>query len=396
MPTRDFPASPRRARFARLRPPAAIPAWVLLGVALHFGMFSAYSLVMGSLARVTAQEPFAVLRWGALAVLVCVVLLGAQPLLDRLNARRPPSTPLSAWGSTLGIYALLALAAACLRSALAPWALGFALDAWRFWQFAIQFCVPLMVILWALEVYLTRRQARLDWLAVSERLERDLAARRFDLVEFDDEVRRETAHHLHGEVQSHLFMAWSLLKQAQQTSEPEAARVQVAQASEHLAHLRAQALRQARDLLGVSESDRTLSQRVEELVSRFGVVLPVGLDLAPSVAEAEARLAAEGRHHAILLLEEALLNAFRHGHPSRIHVRLHVEPSASAPALILEVQDDGAGFASEPAGKGLGLSALRDELERAGGRLDVHSRPGDGTRVTLRLPLADAVPERLA
>ncbi|MNI88864.1 Sensor histidine kinase LiaS [compost metagenome] len=120
------------------------------------------------------------------------------------------------------------------------------------------------------------------------------------------------------------------------------------------------------------------------------------LDLAPSIAQLEARLAPEGRHHALLLLEEAMLNAFRHGHPSRIYVRLHVEASVGSPVLILEVSDDGAGFAPELAGKGLGLSALRDELEHAGGRLDVHSRSGHGTRVTLRLPLVDVAPERSA
>ncbi|MNX11369.1 Redox sensor histidine kinase response regulator DevS [compost metagenome] len=396
MPNRDFHASPRRARFARLRRPAAIPAWVLLVVALHFGMFSTYSLVMGSLSWVMDREPFAVLRWGALAALVSLLMLLARPLLSRLSNGRPPGASLSAWGATFGVYALLAFGAAWLRSVLAPWALGFTLDPWRFWQFVIQFCVPLMGALMAIELYLSRRQARLDWLAVSERLECELAERRFDLVELDDQIRRDASHHLHGEVQSHLFMAWTLLKQAQRASSSEAARSQVSQASEHLAHLRTQALRQARDLLGASESGRPLSQRVEDLVARFGAVLPVTLDLAPSIAQLEARLAPEGRHHALLLLEEAMLNAFRHGHPSRIYVRLHVEASVGSPVLILEVSDDGAGFAPELAGKGLGLSALRDELEHAGGRLDVHSRSGHGTRVTLRLPLVDVAPERSA
>jgi signal transduction histidine kinase len=67
----------------------------------------------------------------------------------------------------------------------------------------------------------------------------------------------------------------------------------------------------------------------------------------------------------------------------------------------VRVQDDGPGiapdvlrrvgepfFTTKPKGTGLGLFLARRAVEAAGGKLHVASRPGEGTTVTLRLPLA--------
>ena len=383
-------AKPAPAR----RSPTPLPAGVLVAVALHFGMFSTYSLVMGSLARYVEQDPWAVLRWGALTLVACLTLLPARALLQRREDPTGAARP--GWGVTVAAYILAAFGAGYLRSMLTPWALGDALDARQTWQFMLQLALPLLVVLLAIEFYLARRQARLHWLALSERLERDLAARRLELVAIDDQRRREAAHHLHGEVQSRLFMAWSLLKVSLGAASPETAHGNRVQASEQLKHLAAQGLGQARDLLGAADFDRPISLRVAELVERFGRVLPVTLDLAPTVQESESRLDLEGRRLAVLLLEEALLNAFRHASATRIRVSLRTELDQAASWLLLAVDDDGRGFAPELAPKGLGLGALRGELERAGGSLQVDSHPDHGTRLTVRLPVIRSEEEALA
>ena len=51
----------------------------------------------------------------------------------------------------------------------------------------------------------------------------------------------------------------------------------------------------------------------------------------------------------------------------------------------IEVADDGVGGA-DPAG-GTGLRGLADRVEVLGGRLEVHSPPGEGTRIRAHLPL---------
>jgi two-component system chemotaxis sensor kinase CheA len=43
--------------------------------------------------------------------------------------------------------------------------------------------------------------------------------------------------------------------------------------------------------------------------------------------------------------------------------------------------------ADEASGRGVGLSAVLEEVERLGGELRIESRPGRGTTFTVRVPL---------
>jgi signal transduction histidine kinase len=52
--------------------------------------------------------------------------------------------------------------------------------------------------------------------------------------------------------------------------------------------------------------------------------------------------------------------------------------------LRLEISDDGAGGASPD---GSGLLGMRDRVVTLGGRLEVDSPPGRGTRIAVTLPL---------
>ena len=85
---------------------------------------------------------------------------------------------------------------------------------------------------------------------------------------------------------------------------------------------------------------------------------------------------------AYFLVAESLTNAARYGQASR--VRVHV--AARGDELHVEVADDGVGGA-DPS-KGTGLRGLADRVEVLGGRLEVHSPAGAGTRVRAAVPLA--------
>ena len=61
---------------------------------------------------------------------------------------------------------------------------------------------------------------------------------------------------------------------------------------------------------------------------------------------------------------------------------------------MLEVVDDGVGFDSSAvagpgtdAARGYGLSSIAERTELVGGQLQVRSRPGEGTTVTVTVPL---------
>ena len=53
--------------------------------------------------------------------------------------------------------------------------------------------------------------------------------------------------------------------------------------------------------------------------------------------------------------------------------------------LLVEIVDDGSGGADPDSGTG--LRGLADRVDSLGGRIEVHSPPGAGTRVSARLPL---------
>jgi signal transduction histidine kinase len=67
---------------------------------------------------------------------------------------------------------------------------------------------------------------------------------------------------------------------------------------------------------------------------------------------------------------------------------VHVEVGRLGGDAWLEVRDDGAGFGSIPAGTGLGMAVVESAVRSAGGRMEINSGPGPGTRVRLWLPRA--------
>jgi two-component system, NarL family, sensor kinase len=85
--------------------------------------------------------------------------------------------------------------------------------------------------------------------------------------------------------------------------------------------------------------------------------------------------------------QEALRNVLVHARARRVDVRV----ARSGEVARLVVSDDGCGFSaddlSERREEGhLGLRLLGDLAAEAGGRLDVDSAPGRGTRVTMEIP----------
>jgi signal transduction histidine kinase len=88
--------------------------------------------------------------------------------------------------------------------------------------------------------------------------------------------------------------------------------------------------------------------------------------------------------------QEALSNAHKHAHASHVTLTL----SFMEDLVVLDVQDDGAGFDPELAQNRsesrFGLRAMRERVEQFGGRLLVESAPGEGTTLAVQLPLETA------
>jgi signal transduction histidine kinase len=93
---------------------------------------------------------------------------------------------------------------------------------------------------------------------------------------------------------------------------------------------------------------------------------------------------AEVRHSFYLACKEALHNVNKHAHATEVRVRVVLENST----LRVDVEDNGRGFdpsAVQPEGNG--LRNLRQRFHVLGGRFNLESRLGEGTRILMSIPL---------
>ncbi|GAA3816510.1 GAF domain-containing sensor histidine kinase [Streptomyces phyllanthi] len=87
--------------------------------------------------------------------------------------------------------------------------------------------------------------------------------------------------------------------------------------------------------------------------------------------------------HVVAVLSEALTNAARHAHASRVDVSLKTD----AVEVTLTVTDDGVGI--PPEGRRSGLRNMAERAEQLGGALELTSPPGGGTTLTWRAPVGE-------
>ena len=187
-------------------------------------------------------------------------------------------------------------------------------------------------------------------------------------------LQRRIAGDLHDEIGSNLASIAMLteLSQQQKASLP----TQDVEEIRRLATESAAAMRDIVWLIQPGPHDATrLADRLRSAARRLvgGVEWNfqiVGLDEAPSL---------DVQRHLLLALKEMLHNVLRHAGAHRVEIRLTVREQK----FVLEVRDDGRGGAEEQTGECHGLTSLRHRAELLGGKLELESNPGQGTRVAL-------------
>ena len=122
-------------------------------------------------------------------------------------------------------------------------------------------------------------------------------------------------------------------------------------------------------------TERGLEPALETLVHRA----PVPVEVESSL---DGRLPPSVEAAAFYVVSEALANVAKYAEASSVEVRIGREDGYA----IVEVADDGVGGADPSLGSG--LRGLADRVEALQGRLEVDSRPGEGTRVRAEIPVA--------
>jgi PAS domain S-box-containing protein len=84
------------------------------------------------------------------------------------------------------------------------------------------------------------------------------------------------------------------------------------------------------------------------------------------------------------VLQEALTNVIRHANASSVGIKLYQSKAGTA----MTIQDNGIGMLPEKkeSGKSLGLIGMRERVRQFGGKIDISSKKGEGTKLTIIIP----------
>lgn len=127
----------------------------------------------------------------------------------------------------------------------------------------------------------------------------------------------------------------------------------------------------------------TTSEFIAELQSYLqDLGKPDSLEVEISVAGDLTELTPFTRKHLFRIAQEALANIVKHARATKASVRLN----ADSQVVRLVIRDNGVGFDEGAASQGMGLSGMRERALAIGGTLAIHSVPGGGTTVEVRLP----------
>ena len=202
-----------------------------------------------------------------------------------------------------------------------------------------------------------------------------LSASRSRLLSASDNARRRLEHDLHDGAQLRLTWLALHLREAVGVArrEPEHVSALLEQAESEL-QLAIDELRElAHGIHPAVLVDLGLAEAIKSLALRSSI--PVRLLEVP-----ERRLDEVAETVGYYIVAEAIANAQKYSQASFIQVRA----TASRESLRIEILDDGVGGAVERPGSG--LEGLRDRAEAIGGRMELVSRAGFGTRIAVTIP----------
>jgi signal transduction histidine kinase len=213
---------------------------------------------------------------------------------------------------------------------------------------------------------------------------RELQALSLRLLRIQEDERRAIARELHDEVGQLLtglkFQLETALKSAVDPTQRQnlgEAMVTANNLLEHVRVLTQQYRPRVLDDLGLRPA---LEWHAKQFTKQTGIEVALDLSLP------EQRLPGELETVAYRIIQEALTNAARHAGTNVVSVTA----TTDGKKLIVEIADRGKGFnLTDVLARmdSLGLAGLRERVNLAGGRIEIYSRPGEGTRISAEFPL---------
>jgi PAS domain S-box-containing protein len=233
---------------------------------------------------------------------------------------------------------------------------------------------------------------RKDAEAATEQYARRLQATSHRLLTVQEAERRTLARELHdavGQELTALSLNLTIIDDAlpEETLKKVHERLEDSQAllektTSHLRNIMVELRPPGLDELGLLAA---LKEHVGQVARRSEVAVSI------TGTEPQPRLAPTDEIALFRIVQEALNNIVKHARASESQVSLR----QNAQSVVLSISDNGVGFdtARKPimGGYGMGTTTMRERAEAIGAKLQLHSVPGEGTRVTVELAWPPAV-----
>ena len=226
-----------------------------------------------------------------------------------------------------------------------------------------------------------RRRAEAEILETRQQLQA-LSTR---LLEVQEQERRDIARELHDEIGQSLTLVKIKLQMALQRDANN--RLLTEECVEITSHTLEQVRTMSLNLRPPALDELGLAAALQWTLDRQEGVSAWKIEFAADPLP--QRLAQETETACFRVAQEALTNAARHARARKVAVRLRI----AGGNLELAVEDDGCGFDQEavrrrPANRSsLGLISMKERAALAGGRLEIESLHGRGTKVRAVFPL---------
>ena len=130
--------------------------------------------------------------------------------------------------------------------------------------------------------------------------------------------------------------------------------------------------------------EKQLSEALKDLIEKMTRGTTVHSKFA--LQGKRRKLPPEWETNLLRIGQEVLTNVLRHARADKFQVLLVFDSSE----IRLELRDNGCGFDPQRKHEGFGLQGMRERAEGMGGRLTIQSVAGQGTAISIVLPVANA------
>jgi signal transduction histidine kinase len=197
------------------------------------------------------------------------------------------------------------------------------------------------------------------------------------------EERNRLAREMHDTLGHRLTVAAVTLEGAQRliSTEPERSIEMVSTVRDEVREALKELRRTVATLREPLQTDIPLNQSIPQMVESFQKA--TGIEVTVQMPDEVMPLPNTHRLVVYRAIQEFLTNVQRHAHAKGVEISLMYTDSG----LTLHMRDDGVGFDPQLTGTGFGLRGLQERVSKLFGRMEIHSKPGEGTEIIVEIPI---------